>query len=98
MFIRSRRINTTTRGEDMNRFWRLWKAYILPASIPISALTIIITICMLDSNSWIPTAICAFNLIWMLMILIVNDPARDKKKRRSEEDDTEDTEDFYEEF
>ena len=73
----------------MNRFWKFWKTYILAPSIPISALTIIITICMLDSNSWIPSAICAFNLIWMLMILIVNDPARDKKKRKGEEDDIE---------
>ena len=89
MFLIEARTNGITRGVDMNRFWRLWKAYILPTSIPISALTIIITICMLDSNSWIPTAICAFNLIWMLMILIVNDPARDKKKRRGEQEDIE---------
>lgn len=81
----------------MNRFWRLWKAYILPASIPISALTAIITICMLDSKSWIPTALCAFSLLWILAIVIVNDPERDKEKRRRKHG-IEDTDNIDDEF
>lgn len=74
----------------MNRFWKFWKNYILVPSIPISALTVIITICMLDSKSWIPTALCIFSLCWLLAIIIVNDPERDKEiRRRKHEDDTE---------
>ena len=79
-------------GEEMNRFWKFWKTYILAPSIPISALTVIITICMLDSDSWVPTVVCVINLLWLLMIIWRNDPERENKKRRSE-DDFEDTQD-----
>ncbi len=92
-----RKVNTTTketRGEVVNKFWRFWKLYILAPSIPISALTVIISICMLDSESWIPTIVCTVSLLWLLMVLVINDPARDKKKRRSEEDDIEDFENY----
>ena len=76
----------------MNRFWRFWKTYILAPSIPISALTVIITICMLDSKSWIPTALCVSSLLWLLAIIIVNDPERDKeiRRRKHEDENTED--------
>lgn len=76
----------------MNRFWKFWKTYILVPSIPISALTVIITICMLDSKSWIPTALCVSNLLWLLAIIIVNDPERDKeiRRRKHEDEDNED--------
>ena len=63
----------------MNRFWKFWKTYILVPSIPISILTAIITICMLDSKSWIPTALCVSSLLWLLAIIIVNDRERDEK-------------------
>jgi hypothetical protein len=76
----------------MNRFWKFWKTYILAPSIPISALTVIITICMLDSDSCVPTVVCVINLLWLLMIIWRNDPERENKKRRSE-DDFEDTQD-----
>ena len=76
----------------MNKFWKFWKTYILVPSIPISILTAIITICMLDSKSWIPTALCIFSLCWLLTIIIVNDPERDKeiRRRKHEDEDTED--------
>ena len=76
----------------MNKFWRFWKLYILAPSIPISALTVIISICMLDSESWIPTALCVFSLLWILAIVIVNDPERDKeiRRRKHEDEDNED--------
>ena len=76
----------------MNRFWEFWKTYILAPSIPISALTVIITICMLDSKSWIPTVLCVFSLLWLLAIIIVNDPERDKeiRRRKHEDENTED--------
>lgn len=76
----------------MNRFWKFWKTYILVPSIPISALTVIITICMLDSKSWIPTALCVSSLLWLLAIIIVNDPERDKeiRRRKHEDENTED--------
>ena len=76
----------------MNRFWKFWKTYILVPSIPISALIVIITICMLDSKSWIPTALCVSSLLWLLAIIIVNDPERDKeiRRRKHEDENTED--------
>lgn len=67
----------------MNRFWKFWKNYLLPLSIPISTITVIITICMLDSDSYIPTAICAFNLFWLLMVLWRNDGTKEKGRKRN---------------
>ena len=81
----------------MNRFWKFWKTYILAPSIPISALTIIITICMLDSDSLIPTIVCVVNLLWLLMIIWRNDPERENKKRRSKHG-IEDTDNIDDEF
>jgi hypothetical protein len=47
---------------------------------------------MLDSKSWIPTALCVFSLLWLLAIIIVNDPERDKeiRRRKNEDEDNED--------
>ena len=81
----------------MNRFWKFWKTYILAPSIPISALTVIITICMLDSDSWVPTVVCVINLLWILAIIIVNDPERENKKRRRKHG-IEDTDNINDEF
>ena len=82
----------------MNKFWRFWKLYILAPSIPISALTVIISICMLDSESWIPTVVCTVSLLWLLMVLVINDPAKDMKKKRRSEDEIDINEDWFKEL
>lgn len=82
----------------MNRFWKFWKTYILAPSIPISAITVIITICMLDSESWIPTIVCTVSLLWLLMVLVINDPAKDMKKKRRSEDEIDINEDWFKEL
>ena len=82
----------------MNRFWKFWKTYILAPSIPISALTVIISICMLDSESWIPTIVCTVSLLWLLMVLVINDPAKDMKKKRRSEDEIDINEDWFKEL
>ena len=87
-----------TRGEVVNKFWRFWKLYILAPSIPISALTVIISICMLDSESWIPTVVCTVSLLWLLMVLVINDPAKDMKKKRRSEDEIDINEDWFKEL
>lgn len=82
----------------MNKFWKFWKVYILAPSIPISALTVIISICMLDSKSWIPTIVCTVSLLWLLMVLVINDPTKDMKKKRRSEDEIDINEDWFKEL
>lgn len=83
----------------MNRFWKFWKTYILVPSIPISALTIIISICFLDSDSWIPTILCAISCAWLIMIIWRNDGSEiEEVKRRRSKHGIEDTDDIDDEF
>lgn len=48
------------------------KRNILIASVVIALIVFVISICMLDSESWIPTITCAISLIWLLIMGIAN--------------------------
>lgn len=48
------------------------KRKILIASVIIALIVFIISICMLDSESWIPTITCAISLGWLLIMGIAN--------------------------
>ena len=48
------------------------KRNILIASVIIALIVFIISICMLDSKSWIPTITCAISLAWLLIMGIAN--------------------------
>ena len=48
------------------------KRNILIASVIIAIIIFVISICMLDSESWIPTITCAISLVWLLIMGIAN--------------------------
>lgn len=48
------------------------KRNILIASVIIAIIVFAISICMLDSESWVPTITCAVSLIWLLIMGIAN--------------------------
>lgn len=48
------------------------KRKILIASVIIALIVFLISICMLDSESWIPTITCAISLGWLLIMGIAN--------------------------
>lgn len=48
------------------------KRKILIASVIIALIVFVISICMLDSRSWIPAITCAISLGWLLIMGIAN--------------------------
>lgn len=48
------------------------KRNILIASVITALIVFVISICMLDSKSWIPTITCAISLGWLLVMGIAN--------------------------
>lgn len=48
------------------------KRKILIASVIIALIVFVISVCMLDSESWIPTITCAISLSWLLIMGIAN--------------------------
>lgn len=48
------------------------KRKILIASVIIALIVFVISICMLDSKSWIPTITCAISLVWLLIMGVAN--------------------------
>lgn len=48
------------------------KRSILIASVIIALIVFVISVCMLDSESWIPTITCAISLSWLLIMGIAN--------------------------
>lgn len=76
------------------RLWKIWQIFLI-LSIPLSIISLLICGLMLDSETPAPTIIGMINLLWLIWMMICNDPTRtNKKRRRKTQDEIEDKNDI----
>ena len=89
------RTNLITRGEVMKRFkkivWKIWVNFLV-LSIPVSAITFLVSICCLNTETIKPAIICFISGSWLLWLIICNTPDENNKRRECK-DETRDNKD-----
>lgn len=72
------------------KLWKIWQMFLI-ISIPLSIISLIICGLTLDSNTPAPTIIGLVNLLWLIWLMICNDPSRiNKKDRRNKKNEYKD--------
>ena len=77
--------NGTIRGREMDKRKRKIriKNRLIMGSVYLSVIVFVLSALCIDSESWIPTIVCAVCEAWLLFILICNLPKKQKGEKKN---------------